>query len=53
MQSNEQVAQLLQRDRAKLDTFTINAKLYFGATLSGHQAQYKHFIWKFQRKGIL
>ena len=49
----KQVAQLWQRDRAKLDTFSSNVqrhahksctKLRFGATIWGNQGQYKHFI---------
>jgi len=48
----EQVAQLWQRDRAKLDTFSINVKRYsqnhaqnwiFGHPM-GHQGKYMQFI---------
>jgi len=50
-----QVAKLWQRDRAKLDMFSINVQRYlqnhkiafFWVTLWGHQGQYKRFIWNF------
>ena len=51
----KQVAQLWQKNRAKLDTFSINVQRYsqyhaqnwiFGPPW-GHQRQYKRFIWKF------
>jgi len=48
---DKQVAQLWQRNCAKLDTFSdnvqhysLNHKIAFWATLWGHQGQYKRFI---------
>ena len=58
---HEQVAQIWQRDRAKLDTFSINLERYsqnhaqnwiFGPPMK-HQGQYVRFVLNFQQKETL
>jgi len=48
---------MAERPREAIDTFSINVQRYSpnheNIAFSGHQGQYKRFVWKFQHKETL